>query len=246
MPKSPIPLYLQIRESLAERIRKGELKPGSKIAGERELSAVYRVSRMTARQALSTLEREGLIHRRRGGGTYVAEPKIEQEVSRLRSFTEQMQRSGLRPGARLLFKEEVPAGQRLAESLQINTGEPLCHVMRLRTGNGQPIALENSYFPLRRFPGIINADLEGRSIYRIMEEDYGIRPVRATQQLEPVAANAFESSHLEVAQGAPLMLIERIAYAANGVAVEFAKDVYRGDRSRFVMDTALTADLVTR
>jgi GntR family transcriptional regulator len=244
MTKSAIPLYLQIREALAEQILRGDLTPGAKIPGERELSQLYSVSRMTARQALVSLRDEGLIRRRRGGGTYVAEPKIEQNVSTLRSFTEQMQRSGLRPGAKLLHREERPASQRLAESLQINTGEGVCHIVRLRTGNGQPIALENSYFPLRLFPGITKADLEGRSIYRIMEEDYGIRPVRGTQRLEPILANAFESSHLDVPQGAPLLLIERVAYAGDGTAVEFAKDVYRGDRSRFVMETALVADLL--
>ncbi len=246
MLKPGLPLYLQIREALAEQILNGDLKPGTKIPGERELSELYGVSRMTARQALISLRQEGLIRRRRGGGTHVAEPKIEQDVSTLRSFTEQMERSGLRPGAQLIHKEEIPASQRLAESLQINTGELVCYVVRLRTGNGQPIALENSYFALRRFPGITKADLEGRSIYRIMEEDYRIRPVRGIQRLEPVVANAFESSHLDVPQGAPLMLIERVAYSADGTAVEFAKDVYRGDRSRFVMETALAADLALR
>jgi GntR family transcriptional regulator len=241
-PRGGLPLYLQIREALAEQILRGDLRPGAKIQGERELSEQYRVSRMTARQALISLFQAGLIRRVRGGGTFVAEPKIEQDVSTLRSFSEQMQRSGLLPGAKLLLKEEIAASRRVAEALQVNTAERVYRIVRLRTGNGQPIALENSFFPIRRLPGIINADLEGRSIYRIMEEDYHARPVRATQRLEPVAANTLESTHLEVPVGAPLMLLERIAYGSDGLALEYAKDVYRGDRSRFVMETMLSPE----
>jgi GntR family transcriptional regulator len=234
-----IPIYVQIRDALAERIRSGELPPGTQIPSERTLAQQYGVSRMTVRQAIADLVNAGLAKRLQGNGTYVAEPKVEQVLNPLLSFTEQMRRRGIAPGARLIDVSVIEAHRKLGEALALSVGERVYRIIRLRTGNNQPMVLETSYFPCRDCPGIDRFDLERRSIYRILEEEYGIRLVRAVQSLEPTIANEVESRLLGVEQGAPLLLIERTAYSELDKPVEYAKDLYRGDRSRFVMSMSL-------
>ncbi len=235
-PATSLPIYVQIRDALIERIQSGELKPGMRIPSERELVAEYRVSRMTVRQALTDLVNRGLAERIRGNGTYVAEPKVEQVLNPLVSFTEQMARRGIVPGARVLETQVMAAHGRLADALGLRIGERLYRIVRVRTGNNLPLALETSHFPYELCRGIERFDLERRSIYRILDEEYGIRLARAIESIEPTVANEFEAEVLDVSVGAPLLLLERTAYTSTGTPVEFAKDLYRGDRTRFVTE----------
>lgn len=230
--------YVQIEEEIAERIREGVLRPGDRIPPERELAEQMQVSRMTVRQALGRLADRGLLVRERGRGTFVSEPKLVQSLSRLSGLHDQMISQGVVPMSRLLSSEEIPASVPLAQVLGLRLGEPLYKVVRLRLGGGVPIALENSFFPARLMPGFLEHDLERNSIYRLMER-YETRPVRATQSLEPALAQAQEAEALEVPVGSPVMLIERTAWDARGRTVEYAKDIYRGDRSRFVAELRL-------
>ena len=230
--------YVQIEEELAERIRTGMLRPGDRIPPERELAEQMQVSRMTVRQALGRLADRGLLVRERGRGTFVSEPKLIQSLSRLNGFYDQMISQGILPSSRLLSGQEVLASAAVAQVLDLRIGEPLYKVVRLRLGGGVPLALETSFFPARLVPGLLDYDLERHSIYRLMER-YDARPVRATQSLEPVPARDQEAEALEVLPGSPLMLVERIAWDTQDRPVEYAKDIYRGDRSRFVAELRL-------
>lgn len=231
--------YLEIEEELAERIEAGELEPGIRLPPERELAGRLGVSRMTLRHALARLEQRGLIVRHRGRGTFVAEPKLRQDATVLRGFFEQMVGQGLFPVSRCIAKEELPASAAIAQILHVRLGEPVYKVVRVRSANDKPIVLETSYFPARIVPGLIELDLERSSIYRLMERRYHARPVRAVQSLEPVVAEPAEAGLLRVPVGSPLMLVERTAWDAAGRAVEHARDLYRGDRSRFVTELRL-------
>jgi GntR family transcriptional regulator len=233
--------YVQIEEELAERIRTGMLRPGDRIPPERELAEQMQVSRMTVRQALGRLADRGLLVRERGRGTFVSEPKLIQSLSRLNGFYDQMVSQGILPSSRLLSGEQVLASAAVAQVLDLRIAEPLYKVVRLRLGGGVPLALETSFFPARLVPGLLDYDLERHSIYRLMEH-YDARPVRATQSLEPVPARDLEAETLEVPPGSPLMLVERIAWDAQDRPVEYAKDIFRGDRSRFVAELRLDHD----
>jgi len=233
--------YVQIEEELAERIRTGMLRPGDRIPPERELAEQMQVSRMTVRQALGRLADRGLLVRERGRGTFVSEPKLVQSLSRLNGFYDQMVSQGILPSSRLLSGEQILASAAVAQVLDLRIAEPLFKVVRLRLGGGVPLALETSFFPARLVPGLLDYDLERHSIYRLMER-YDARPVRATQSLEPVPARDLEAEALEVPPGSPLMLVERIAWDAQDRPVEYAKDIYRGDRSRFVAELRLDRD----
>jgi GntR family transcriptional regulator len=140
-------------------------------------------------------------------------------------------------GARVLSATERPAGPVAAAALEVAEGSPLYEVRRVRLGDGRPIALERSLFPAAIFPGMLGCRLDG-SLYELLEANYGQRPTRAKESLEPVTAGVREAEALEVKEGAALMLVERTAYTDEGTPVEFARDLFRGDRTRLVMWTS--------
>jgi len=237
------PAYAQIEERLAEAIAAGDLAPGTRLPPERVVAERFEVSRMTLRQALDSLERRGLVARTRGrrGGTFVAEPKIERDLSTVAGLTQQLRRQGHRAGARVLSAREGPSGRRTAEALAITVGDPVVEVVRLRLSDGEPLALERSLFPSARFPGLLGHALEA-SLYELLEREYGERPVRSVERLEPVVAEPSMAGVLHVAPGSPLMLVERTAYDREGTPVEFARDFFRGDRTRVVVESSLVTE----
>jgi GntR family transcriptional regulator len=238
------PKYIQIQDSILNWIETGDLKPGDLVPSERELSEQFDVSRMTVRHAISTLVSHGIVRRVQGLGTYVNEPKNEYDIGLLVSFTESALRKGLKPSGKLLEFDLILANEKIAGILNINLGQKVYHLVRVRFGNNEPMVLEKCYFPLSRCPGIEKFDLENNSIYRIWREEFNIALERMRQILEPVAATEFEAKALDVPVGFLLMLVERVSFDNNGVPVEYAKDVHRGDKSRFVAE--LSINLVDR
>ncbi len=234
----------QIEDWLAEAIAVGRLAAGDRMPAEQDLAAWFGVSRMTLRHALATLARRGLVTRAVGrtGGTFVTERKLEQDHTTLAGFSEQLRRQGMTAGARVLSARQRPAGPAAGAALDLREGDPVHEVRRVRLGDGRPIVLEHSLFPAATFPGLLQCRLDG-SLYDLLEARYGKRPYRARESLEPVTAGVREAEALEVAEGAPLMLVERVAYTRAGEPVEFARDLFRGDRTRIVMWTSELADV---
>lgn len=233
-----VPLYVQIAESLLQRIESGELAPGDRLPPERALSQMLGVNRMTLRQALKVLELQGLLERRQGRGTTVALPKFDRNAGRLFSFTRGMERQGLKPGARLLSLEQRPVDASMARDLSIPVSSVVYIITRLRTVNQAPALLERYTLPVRRFPGLERQELQARSVFEVLASEYGVAIERAWQSLEPVLASAYEAEHLQVTVGAPLMLERRVSFDAEGRPVEAGRDLYRGDRFRFITETA--------
>ena len=197
---------------------------------------------MTVRQALAALAARGLVERGVGRGTFVRETeRVEHDLSRVAGFTEAVERQGLEAGAQILAAEH-DAPVNVARMLGIDEGAPVIRLERVRFGAGQPITLEDTWVPGERFPGLLEHDLSG-SLYALMREHYELEPVSATERLEPVAARAHEAAALGVPEGSPLMLVERVAFAADGTAVEFAHDRHRGDRARFLVQVVPTGAL---
>ncbi|MFZ5809239.1 MAG: GntR family transcriptional regulator [Chloroflexota bacterium] len=233
-----IPLYLQIAETFAGRIVNGELKPNDRLPAERELCKMLRVSRMTLRQALRELEGRGMIYRRQGDGTYVAEPKIERTASKLVAFTDAMRQKGYVPAAKIIVFETRFADESLARQLEIPFASPIYVYHRLRMVNMEPLMLEICYLPLSRFPGLEQFDMENRSVYEILRTEFGVSIDHSIQSLEAVLAGDYEAALLGIAVGSPLMLQRRLAYDRDNVPIETGEDYYRGDRFRFVTDSA--------
>jgi GntR family transcriptional regulator len=232
-------VHAQIEDWLAGAIAARQLAAGDRLPPEHDLAAWLGVSRMTLRHALSELAQRGLVTRTVGrhGGTFVAEPKLDQDVTTLAGFSEQLRRHGMVAGARVLAAAQRPAGPAAAAALELAEGEEVLDVRRLRLADGRPMVLEHSQFPARLFPGMLDCRLDG-SLYELLSERFGQRPHRAKESFEPVIAGVRESEALEVDEGAPLMLVERIAYSPAGRPLEYARDLLRGDRTRVVIWTS--------
>ena len=233
-----IPLYVQIAEGLMAQIESGELSPGDQLPAERDLSHKLGVNRLTLRRALRVLESQGLIVRKHGIGTYIAEPKIERRMEVVFRFTRGMQTHGYTPAAKIISLETSVVEASLARELAMPVSSLAYLILRLRSVNQEPVMLESYTIPTQRFPGLDRYDLENRSIYEVMETVYGVTIVRARQSFEPVVASDFEAGLLNVEVGAPLMLERRLSFDNQGRPVEFGKDRYRGDRFRFVTEAA--------
>jgi GntR family transcriptional regulator len=229
----------QIEDWLADAIAAGQLSPGDRLPTEHDLAAWLGVSRMTLRHALGELAQRGLVTRTvgRGGGTFVAEAKLEQDLTTLAGFSEQLRRHGKVAGARVLGAAEIPASAVAAAALDLPEGDPVIEVRRIRLADGRPMVIEHSLFPAALCPGMLDCRLDG-SLYELLEDRYGLRPHRARESLEPVVAGVREAEALDLAEGTPLMLVERTAYARSGQPVEFARDLFRGDRTRVVVWTS--------
>ncbi len=232
------PLYIQIAETLLAQIKSGELAPGRRLPSERDMSESFKVNRMTLRQALNNLEAQGLIARRQGDGTYVGESKIDRQAGKLVSFTKGMQKRGYAPGAKVISFERRPAEPTIAKELGLRASAAVYYVRRIRMIMQEPVMLESMVLPVARFPDLERFDLTTRSVYEILETEYGVAVSRARQSLEPTVATEYEAQLLTVKEGAPLMLETRLAFDKNDQPVEYGRDLYRGDRFRFVTEIA--------
>lgn len=234
--RSSTPVHVQIATWLRSAIARGELAPGDRLPGERELSDLVSVSRMTLRQSLADLEATGEIVRvpGRAGGAFVAEPRIDVDLTHLTPLTDQLTRAGRRAGARVLAAEPVVPGPDVAEALGLRPRARAVRIRRVRSASRLPVALETSWLPARLVPGILDRSLHG-SIYAVLTQHYGLRPVTAQERLHPVLADPEVAALLDVEPGSPLMSVQRTAYAADGRPVEFARDLFRSDRVGFVV-----------
>jgi GntR family transcriptional regulator len=204
---------------------------------ERELASRAGVSRMTLRHALDSLERRGVVARQvgRGGGTLVAEPKLE--LAGLAALSDQLRAQGRAAGARVLSAEELPASAAAAAELAIEPGAPVFELVRVRLADRSPVALEHTTLPADAFPGLLARRLTG-SLYELMRAHYDV-PVRALERLEPVLATPKEAAALGIEPGAALFRVERTAYGATGRPLEWSRDLFRGDRTRVVWESAI-------
>jgi GntR family transcriptional regulator len=234
--RRPLPAYLRIEAELESRVLTGELPVGSKLPPERELATILDVSRITVRQALARLERRGYVRRVQGSGTYVAQPKLRVDATHLRGFYDTALSQGVAPRSRLIACSTPLASDHVRLALGLAPGARVHEIVRVRSIDGMPVVIETSFLPADLLPGFAELDLEGSSIYGLMTARYGIRGVRATESLEAVVAGPDEAALLELSVGSPLMLVERIAWDAEGRAIEHARDLYRGDRSLFVAE----------
>lgn len=226
-----VPKYYAVKVGLLDLLT--GLPQGSPLPTERELSARYAASRTTVRQALHELEVEGRLRRVQGSGTFVARPKIEQSLS-LTSYTEDMRTQGLRPASRLLSVDTMLPDPSLAEALGLRARGKVLRVRRLRLADGEPMALETLHLPARRVPGLQRVLADDVSVYRLLDERYGIRPVEAEETIETSFATPAEAVLLGTDVGTPHLLLRRRTWDAAGQPIELVLSIYRGDRYRFV------------
>jgi GntR family transcriptional regulator len=227
---------IDLEEQLANRIASGDLRPGERLPPERDLGKAYAVGRTAVREAIGSLERRGLLTRKEGREVYVSRPKVEHDLRGVEGFTEQMERAGLSPGARLLSAMVIVAPPRIAQALRLDPSARVAKIERVRYAARMALTLEETWLPDALFPEITGLGLT-ESVYALMRECYGRGPERAVERLEAVPAAAPEAKLLAIPTGAPLMLVVRTSYDQDGTPIEFARDRHRGDRAQFVVET---------
>jgi GntR family transcriptional regulator len=222
------PAYKRIRAAILKRIDAGQLKAGDPVDSERELARIHKVSLMTARHALATLEKEGTVERRRGAGTFVAPPKIH--FNKLMSYTEQMASRGLAACSRLLCNKIVDDAPDIAARLALPLNSRMIKVERLRHAANEPFALEACYLSADDFAGLIRAPLERGSLFSILARDYGLEVAHADEEVDATAADSRTGDLLALQRGAPLLRIRQVIYATNGRPTVYMLGLYRSDR----------------
>lgn len=222
----------QVRARLIEMI--DSLQVGDAIPPERQLAETLGVSRPTLRVVVDDLVRVGVLRRRQGSGTYVAEPKVPGPLT-MTSFSEDMRRRGLEPASRLLSFEQQHAGAKLGTKLRVSPAEEVWSARRLRLADGESMAIESLSFPCGLLPDVDRSDFENGSFYELLREQ-GIVIASGSQTIEATVTTEEEAELLGVPVYAPALLFERLTVAEDGRPVEFVRSVYRGDRYQLVTE----------
>ncbi len=233
---SPTPLYLQLQKVIEAWLDAGTLKADEALPSERDLAAQLSISRVTVRKAIAGLVEKGILVQRWGSGTFIAPAtRVEQPLSRLSSFTDDMSARGLTPGARVLDRSSGPASPTESMALGLSPGDPVSRLRRLRLAAGTPMAIEHAVVPARFLP---DPNLVEHSLYAALNV-LGFTPRRALQRLHAVLLNADQAALLDVASGSPALYIERRSFLEGGEAIEFTASYYRGDAYDFVAELSL-------
>ena len=222
--KSPVALYYQLKEILMDKIRTNEWPVNEKIPTERELCEIYQVSRITVRQALSVLEKEGK-------GTFVTTPKIEQRLTNFYSYSEEIRKMGYTPSAKVIGFDLQEADHDVGQYLKIEPGAKVYSIRRLRLANKEPFAYENSFIPYELCPELTAADIAHHGLYNTMAK-YGINPNKAVETFEAVVVSTDEAQYLEVKRNAPGLRLHRVTYE-NDRIIEYCQTIIRGDRYKY-------------
>jgi GntR family transcriptional regulator len=232
---SPIPIYHQLEEGIKQLIESGQLKPGDGLPSEREYSDKYGVSRMTVRQAIINLVNDRYLYRVKGKGTFVTEPKFEQNLQGLTSFTEDMKARGMKASSKLVNFEIIPADKNLANNLNIQEHGPVYEIKRIRLAEGIPMALERTYISANLVQGL-TATIAQDSLYKYIEETLSMKIAGGQQVIEATIANKEEVKLLEIPEHSPVMIMERTSTLADNRIFEVVKSTYRADRYKFMID----------
>ena len=232
-PRNGVPAYQRIQSTILHKIESGGLRPGDAVPSERELAKIHQVSLMTARHALASMEREGVVERRRGIGTFVSAPRIH--FNRLMSYTEQMASRNLTASSQVLFARILDDEQEAAARLSLPPKSRIIKFERLRHAAGEPFALETCHLSEAQFPGFLQAPLDRESLFAILKQTYNMELGYADEEVDATAADARTAELLEVARREPLLRIRQVIYSKKGTVILYVLGLYRSDRHNLVI-----------
>ena len=232
------PRYLLLRKRIEQGIKSGDLPADAPLPPERKIATMTGLSRVTVRKAFETLVQDGLIVQRRGSGSFVApsDNRVEQSLSRLTSFTEDMARRGMEVKSSWLERGLFMPSPKEVVALGLGADQSVARLARLRLADGIPLAIERASLSVEILP---NPMVVESSLYAVLEMD-GNRPVRAIQHITAVNLGAKDADLLGVKKGAASLKIERTSYLPSGRVVEFTQSIYRGDKYDFVAELQIS------
>jgi GntR family transcriptional regulator len=233
-----IPLYYQLENILREKINSGEYRPGDSLPTEDQLVHSYRVSRITVRQALSALEKDELILRKRGRGSFVTGKEADYESMRLTGTIEDIIAMGIKTKTKILDFGFVHPPKKVIESLQLDEDTKALRIERIRLVKGHPFSYSVNYVPPDLGSKIGIKDLAVNPLLNVLEKKCKVGIGRGTQIIEATIADSRIASYLEIMTGAPLLKIERTVLDTKGRPVEHVSILYRSDRYHYSVDLA--------
>jgi len=234
---SNIPYYVQFINILKDKINHNEWKPGDQIPGEPELCIQYGISRTVVRQSLHELESDGLVIRRKGKGTFISNPKVEESlVQKLTGFYQDMVEKGYKPVTKVLHHRVSPASEKVAMFLEITPGSRVFDIKRLRSIGEDPLQLVTNYIPYELCPQLQNVDLTNRSLYEFLENDCHLMIARGRRYVESVVVSEADARLLNIDRGAPVLMLESVIFLPDGRPLEYYQAFHRGDRTRFEVE----------
>ncbi len=226
--RSGVPAYKRIQSVILKRIEAGQLKPGDAVESERLLARTHGVSLMTARHALVSLEREGMVERRRGSGTFVAPPKIH--FNKLMSFSEQLAGRSLSSCSKVVCLKTVDDEHEIAARLSLPSNGRLLKLERIRLGADEPFALETCYLSAEEFSGISRTAVERGSLFSVLEREYGVEIAHADEEVDATLPDRATARLLSIEPEQPLLRIRQTIYSTRGKPTVYVLGLYRADR----------------
>jgi GntR family transcriptional regulator len=231
---SPVPFYYQLRQLLERAVADGALGNGDQLPTEAALCERFDVSRTVVRQALSDLERTGLVTRIKGKGTYVAPPKVSEFVAQtLTSLHEDLAGRGERLETKVLRLEAEPVSLHVAKMLELRESEQIVLLERVRFLRGEPLVVTTAHMPYSLCAPILELDMTDRSLFETYEGHLGLKLQRGTRAIEARTATGEIAQHLGIDEGAPVLIFSGVTYLQDDTPIEYFVGIHRGDRSRF-------------
>src|SRR5690349_23130917 len=209
---SPTPLHLQLDEVIKDRIANEEWAPNAQIPSETELGAIYGLHRMTVRNVITRLAQQGLVNRVAGKGTFVAEPKIANRANLPAGIQRQLDDMGLQSDIELLSFSREAAPGRVRRELQLEPGEMVYRIERLRTVGNEPLSVHLSFVPVSLCPRMATKSLEAAQLRDVLASEYDLRPARVVESIEAVLASDRDGQLLQVKPGFTLLKLEETNY----------------------------------
>lgn len=237
---SPVPVYYQLSEAISAQLGREPFLPGSKLPTERAIAEHLGVSRQTVRHAFGRLERDGLVFRRQGDGTYVSQPRVEGSLKFLSGFTSELSQRGVRVRSRVLDLRLVTPSEAIAGQLGLAARKDGAVMLRrVRSLDGTPAVLETVWLPADLCSPLLELRMEDRSLYSVLRDALGLVPHRATERLSATILDEFEATELDGRAGDPALLVERRTTDVDGRPIEAVKSLLRADRFSFTTELDL-------
>ena len=232
------PLHKKIEKDLLEKIKSGEYPLNEIIPTEMELSETYNVSRPTIRQAIQSLVNAGYLEKRRKRGTIVKKPKIEQEFARsIESFDSEIYRKGMFPKTKVLSFTKTNATHAIAKNLELNVGDQVYKLVRLRFAEDQPVVFVTSFIPYDLVPHLDGVDFSQHSLYKTFEQ-MGHPVCSVRRKLEISNADETLSYLLDISENDPLFLFHTQGFTEKKTPIEYSIAKYRGDINHFIFEVS--------
>lgn len=229
-----VPKYKQLEQIILNSITNGELKTGDQIPTENDLSTKYNISRITVRKALENLEHQGYLTRISGKGTFIADRALIKDVSNTLGFSENILLQGKKPGARVIENKIIDSTSEIEKELNLEKGEKVISIIRVRTANEEPISLEYTIFPMN-YEYLLHEDLNDKSMYEIIKKKSNIHFGNSRKTIKIVNSNFEESKYLGIPQGHSVLCLKSVVVDTNNERIHISKQIILGDKFTLIV-----------